>query len=1056
MKRRNSNRPLRLGHRKSVSSVKSINLEHISPEVAERDAQAAATWAFTMAKERSSMEESSSWAARSISEGTRATQPLHHAVQDGENNMLRRSWSVRFVRPSPKRPAPRHTISDADTPTRLPGITRLRVTGDGIESQPENSASAAGMVSAAKGTAGGYIDALITGEEYYTPEDDVASAPSSYRRMRRSKSMIARSEIGSSRLHTGKIKTAPITRSTHSGGRTAFHTKENIPPMTLKTVKSTSSLKSRRSQTAQDYPTQENIPTLIYHDESIGTSNRKGHLLVSQPSTLFRSKRTNPDRPFRKSMRDTSNSTVSTSSRVPNEDSLRNKARKVSQNVKYKLKSIFSLSKTAPEDADVPPQQVESQRSHARDLTDWEGRFGDFPDVASGDEAELSRVTSGVPSLHAVPSYQQLRSRRGSLESLYSEPNSGDDKSRVTSWSNSDTNTLNTMSTQRGDWERQRLSIIKENGTHLPSSSAKRSDMEGLPRHTTSSDDPRPVMVDSGRIYAALMNRYRQTRQPEETQAIHTMRKQRSVDSFVKFGVAPPRGSSLAYKYGGATTPLTIRPVLPESEPDAASAQAKERKPVARASVETGNTRSSSVIDTNTPLCGRYQFGSLSSRPSSESLETKDTNKASSLRVPENSETVASTRGLSTRSSAFFGSSASHVFRTRSPYRRALQDTMKSNAEKQQMGSPDFNPWMQPLSSLAMRRPSSCESDSDKGGQYAESVYSTDSFVNEPNNAYPYITDLPRSSSVHGSATIFVDNPVRQSNQIQHQRRDTSSSNSMELKSALSAIISKLREPPQCIDSSDLGSGFHTAQNSGHIRESAQITDEEEYNRNISPTQSLGPVSHRSTSNLTVPPVDALHAAHPHGIKSLSDLAMNGVPSPVSPRSSLRRPSPSIPTAKSSQSGYQSLTEMEKDANLNSVDETPSTGQTSLSLVAGNSSRGGTAHTAKLVRRQPLHKNSAASLQAPLAPTSIEKQFEKMSSTPASSRRHGGATATKTENLSPRGCQDEDPYGIQGSGILGPCYNSNSQHMGSNGMVNLFLNSRRRRLSSNKDDAAFI
>lgn len=45
------------------------------------------------------------------------------------------------------------------------------------------------MMSAAKGAAGDYINTLFTSEEYYTPEDDIASMPSSYRKLRKSRSM---------------------------------------------------------------------------------------------------------------------------------------------------------------------------------------------------------------------------------------------------------------------------------------------------------------------------------------------------------------------------------------------------------------------------------------------------------------------------------------------------------------------------------------------------------------------------------------------------------------------------------------------------------------------------------------------------------------------------------------------------------------------------------------------------------------------------------------------------------------------------------------------------
>ncbi|RYP41409.1 hypothetical protein DL767_001047 [Monosporascus sp. MG133] len=407
-----------------------------------------------------------------------------------EQPELRRQQSVRFIRPRPPPMTKASTATGDVTPTRGIGPGSAHTTETTVYSRFKSSPFASGMASAAKGTAGDYINALITSEEYYTPEDDIASVPSSYRRIPKSRSMYTSSEPSAvAEMQSDRHFAAMTNGFPSSGGSMAPLTDENKPPSRLKAPKSMSFLRNRRDQYAA-FP-------------------------FSQDSMSCRSKPAG-DKVFKKSLRDVGNAPQSTSLKVPKDGGLRDRARKVSQGFKHKLKNLLNLSKgDNADDMTFPPQQIQASTTHNAEIEIPANRIDDtFLAEPPTDEGALSHVTSGVPSLHTVPSNQQLRSRQGSLESLRSERKVSDERSRATSWSNSEISTVTSTNSLKKDWERQRLSIIKENGTHVSSSSAKRApavDHSIQPNISViplQQPVPKPVAImDGQRIYSALMKR---------------------------------------------------------------------------------------------------------------------------------------------------------------------------------------------------------------------------------------------------------------------------------------------------------------------------------------------------------------------------------------------------------------------------------------------------------------------------------------------------------------------------------------------------------------------
>ncbi|KAK8061342.1 hypothetical protein PG994_007708 [Apiospora phragmitis] len=521
MQRRNSTKSGGLDRRKSVSSVKSVQLLHMSTEQAERDARVAATQAFRQARERSATE-SALWPPSRQS--NRPTLDRHYSSPDRRSNdsaSCKQQQSVRFVKPKLSGGLAQLRRHHDKTPSRALGTAKPRTSeNDAPCSWPTTDrASASGLAPAAKGTAGDYINALITSEEYYTPEDNIASEPSSYRRIRKSRSLFSSFDgtAPGAREPVGSKLSKNIPRSRL--GSAYCQIVENIPPTDLKAPKSMSFLKSRREQARPLRTRRESMPLVTRATNAYPLGSTREQSSPSHSSQLLGSK-IHTDKALRRTLRDTSDTTESGSFSVAGtsskDKSISKKARKVSHTFKKRIKSFFNLAKFENDEAVFPPQQIEAQKTHVVEVETEDPGAHD----ALLEDPALSRVTSGVPSLHAVPSEQQLRSHQVSLESLRSERKVSDEKSRVTSWTNSDIHMSTATSSQGREWERQRLSIIKENGAHISSSASRRPDLarqwtdRGLIANFPQEDPVDPsANVDSQRIYSALMKRLNETQQ---------------------------------------------------------------------------------------------------------------------------------------------------------------------------------------------------------------------------------------------------------------------------------------------------------------------------------------------------------------------------------------------------------------------------------------------------------------------------------------------------------------------------------------------------------------
>ncbi|KAI1116704.1 hypothetical protein F5Y14DRAFT_458739 [Nemania sp. NC0429] len=1055
MRRRNSVNPRRLDRHKSTASGKSVHLEHILPETAERDAQVAATQAFARAQERLATDSHTPlWPpSRYTNTVAGASSGSPRAKERLGDTALHRQQSIRFVQERHAQLAPASTMASRTSTSRSSLVARHHIVH--VEAETSSAASASGMVSATKGAAGDYIDTLFTSDEYYTPEDEIAFMPSSYRRLRKSRSLFTNgvAVITPEKPNLSKSSTLanqpPIPSTPYRGPPRG---NENVPPRGLKAPKSMSFLRDFRDTIVPALKSEYEPGHFPFMNGHVSNTDKPKNNIRHKSSRFFRSRPPSQDSVLRKSMRDTSNNTVSVNSEITGDSSLRYKARRVSQGFKHKLKNLFGVGKGDGNNTTLPLQHIDAQRSHIFDL----GSFQNDTDEelrhdSSADLAAISHVLSGVPSFHSVPSYEQPRSRQGSIESLSSEQKASDERSRVTSWSSSGADTVITYHSCHEERERKRLSVINENGTHVCSSSTRFGTISEQSNPSTISlhqqTQVAPVAVDGRRVYSALMKRIDQSQQEQISDRDRQCSEgsESSVEHNFQSSTGPSGTSSRYLREFGCKASETIRYVMPESESESESPKAREvfHKRDKDSLLSTNSWKPTPPTVTRAQEKGHDHQAPGYMGPGERDASEQNSNDA--LSAPSTTETEHATVCThSSRSSAFFGSPTRHLFRTQSPFRRALRDRMQSAPKEPPIQSPNLNPWMRSLSNLPnipMQRSSTYGSDADVRLQYTESIYSTNTEDDQAkrHSVVSVVEDLPRpTASTHGDVTIFVNTPAcnKRSSSLPPKQRVSSSSSSVEWKTWLSSNVSKLEETTSQVDSNNFPYSLTSTRPSGHIRENAQINDDREHED----PDLLGRPPHVQGNRESFMSID------------LDDDEEDDQPTPFDAGEGCPAVSQSIlplanrfPDSLSTSSRASPVTYPKYANHEKELPRVPS-------LIFGrNRSNGNVNITTKLLKRQPK-ANSMTPLTSRSLSGADEDQPRKTNSFTHPRRNVYGITPTKPENVSPAAVSDDDSYGIEGAGVLGP----SQQNVGSKRIVDIFLSSRRRRMASEDDGNVFL
>ncbi|KAJ4386375.1 hypothetical protein N0V93_009270 [Gnomoniopsis smithogilvyi] len=875
-----------LQRRKSTTSVRSVTLEHINAVTADRDAKIAALQAFSRGQDRHFAKTNSMFPAKKTAhhhnEESSPTAQLRHsdsAASEREGSGLGRRQSVRFVGNGSALAtrASRITMRTAapereDSATIRRSIQRSQSSQDFIAGQPlalrdaqtiqlpdRLSSRGKTMVTPKPALKQDYLTDLLPVHQKYTPEDDVASMPSSFRRLRKSRSMFSTRNSLRNGQGVPVLTSAPVPVVAPITSRPRFSfwgRKENeptAPSPSLKSPKSLSFLHHRQDHVntskADHEPDHEKSPIMSGSSEEHSLRSR----ILPKPSTFLGGKGGRLGLDTRKTLRGSTSNTALPVSETTNSISLsihgsmRIKARKVSSTIKSRIKNLF-VNKSE-EHAKFPAQQIESQRSHVANLFDVDHLGPAASDIGCfhvHENSALARVSSRLPVLHAVPSSERLRSRSGSINSCKSEgKRDSDEKSRVTSWASTEANTIVAHGIHEDSEvrDRQRLSVITENGVHATSPSLLRpkpglqtiTSQEVLAPQSISDRLAPGAAVDSQRVYSALMKRM------SNTQKLFDKVRNCSDDSDPFRTLSPPtsddssdNGEALAVStvHPQVTGNHDVHPVLREYLPERNPARLRPSLDVAKP-------------DSDRDL-GQYR----------------------SLSPPVQLTPKGVDRPLVDRSSAFFGSPTSHLFRTRSPWRKSLQEAIDASRVLSQ----------EPV--VDQRQPGSDTDVADRKADSA-STYSQDTQIRkvEMKEEYPVVS-LSKYLKNQGYSTVDGDaiNSYYPTGQ-----RQASAASSVDWKAHLAHDVARTGCSPT---SPTRVSGrpceidyvvptMPRAFGQGHVREAAQIgtCEEDEYNASpavrmpTNPTTPLGVIEpnvqltpqQRSVLKTTPPSASALN-----------------------------------------------------------------------------------------------------------------------------------------------------------------------------------------------------
>lgn len=850
MLRRNSTKSKSdLHHRKSTSSVRSVPLEHISVAAAQRDAKLAALQAFSRGQDRRAADMALFPPQQTSPYRKENASPVqisrHRSVSslNSEHNrqILDRKQSVRFVGPD-------YSLRTSATRISTRSIAPVRDTA--IQQRPIQKSRSVQDVDALGRQYGGmqyyqlsdrtssrgkatpafrydYSQTMAADTQCYTPEDDVASQPSSYRRVRKSKSMLTPKYH--SRLkydgHTGRsISSMALSGDTRQTippslwlrPRLSFlHRKNSDLTLSARTVKPRKSIpfaKHRRDHAATSEATQDTTrhTSSNLRKSPLPESSTRSRLLA-KPSTLFATRDSKAGQSGKRTLRRGSSNGIphisDTISTLPLSihGSMRAKARKASSSIKTRFKNLF-VNKSE-DDAILPAQQISAQRTHLSITTNSHiesevSGFGAYPKRSSLGSAlftkrgSLTRIMPRIPSLTAVPSNELLRSRKGSIESFKSITRSlTEDKSRVTSWASTEANTIiaHKLLEYPEDQERQRLSVISENELQAVSTSVDPALACG-PASGTQHDDLEPAsrrpVVDSQRVYSALMKRMNDTRQIANL-------------------VAQQR------KLSDNSDPF--RTLSPPTSDDSSVARSSPAISHAHACPETsGLSRAASDVG-ETPYSHSRQRRPL---PPPVHLNPKGVD-------------MPPAGPRADRGSAFFGSPTSHLFRTRSPWRRSLQEAIEKDE------APPTNVPIDDASPSA--REGSAETDD--ANIDAASMYSQESQIHKPelHREFPVAGD--ENNTCRNEESIFSG----ASRSYRPKKRLISTASSIEWKTRLSHDMAKEGRqsfPPTRVTGRESEVEYVVptmpkAFSHGHVREEAQIENFDEDEGNTSPSVRL-------------------------------------------------------------------------------------------------------------------------------------------------------------------------------------------------------------------------
>ena len=343
------------------------------------------------------------------------------------------------------------------------------------------------------------------------------STPSSYRRLRKTKSMLTPrkrcpSVLDPSPQSPGTPRTLRNVKSSlgDHDRRLRLGLKRSMSFLKLSSGNLSKTFKRSHSTSEQNDVAVERAREQFMQDVEQQTLQKK--------SSFIFARKVRPPKAFRKTVRsnrvtDRGDSVGSDHQQTKQESRFRSFSASLRDTVRRILKS------SSTKDSNFPAQQLDASRAHFRDYLDGTETNLSHEEYMSGNSHPDSRGSLYVPSLRKEESMGDLEAISRSLRSMHSNDSMhSNGRSRVTSWTNSTmTNSLPGRSTPI---ERKRLSIIQEHGgPHQPSSSIGRHLDEvsatHLPLNACHGKGQLTAPIDSQRVYSALMKRIDQEQEEQ-------------------------------------------------------------------------------------------------------------------------------------------------------------------------------------------------------------------------------------------------------------------------------------------------------------------------------------------------------------------------------------------------------------------------------------------------------------------------------------------------------------------------------------------------------------
>ncbi len=467
------------------------------PEIAHKQAIAAASFAFERASERA-------LAAQGHNESN-----FGQAVNDEEQaqnaHRLGRKQSIRFT-------------GSTAVPLLNRSITR-RVAPDhnDLYNLPQDGSHATGAYISGHLASGTRKSPPRKGDSYGSRG---LSATASYRKLKRARSMFSLRSSGPNSCSDYRPHKNPEVQRPSAGIADGHSQLPHISDSRLR--RSFSFLRGEKDHMASGLDLHENKGAVNQLAREQYLRQSEEQKWRPQPSSLAASHHRKSQRTFRRSVRSSSTnsygSAIASPPQVPKEAALKKglgyKARSLSVSLKQKLKRVFH--RPSELEGTLPIQQLDASRAHFGDCAStFTGVHLEYHHIPSPDSETLCKARSRDCSLRNMPGMPESGSPAKSIRSVQSEDGGSPP---VISWANPIPGISTTSALSR---EKKRLSVIQEHGgPHEPSSTAHSNGEVGnvfrTPMRSSSASQQIEAYVDSHIIYSALQQKFYENRRSAE------------------------------------------------------------------------------------------------------------------------------------------------------------------------------------------------------------------------------------------------------------------------------------------------------------------------------------------------------------------------------------------------------------------------------------------------------------------------------------------------------------------------------------------------------------